>query len=284
MISELNPLEELIEEYFTKLNIINGYFYQLEKRIESHRLKLTDFYSENAIDINRLFAGTSIAFSDLSEWPEDGWRKNYISGKFYVKGENYLTFAESLIQREAALSIALGYETLEAFLKIICSKFILLNQRVVNKQEYQKFKDRYNGNANSDIDYWNEYLRLSYKGKNNKYLLKFIREVSPQFEKLEKANNRLLSLSDWFEVSSVVRHSIIHSNSIIKEQQLCKLNNIQMNILNEYFPGTKDNGGYTIRLGSEHTKTQLVILAEYGFLIFKSLSMAGNYKWKIFRD
>jgi hypothetical protein len=283
LIRDLNPLEQYIKEYYYNLNIIKGYLYQMKNRIESHKKRLTDFYDKNGIDINNLFTGTAIAFSDLSEWPEDGWRKNYISGAFSKRGEDYLVFTEKLIEREAALSIALGYETLETFLKRISSTFILHNEEFVNEQKYQKFKERYKYNSTSDLDYWNEYLKLSYKGKNNKYLLKFIREVSPQFEKLEKENNRILNLTEWFEVSSIVRHSIIHSNSTIKYQDFSGFTSTQMNILNEYFPGKVENDRFAISFNEKSANIQLVRLAEYGFLVFKCLSIAGNYKWDIFQ-
>ncbi len=278
----LNPLEEFIKEYFSRLNLINGYLFQVVNRMKSHVKRLTDFYSENGIDINSLFAGTSLVFSDLSEWPDDGWRKNYASGGFSVKGEDYLAFTEVLIQRESALSIALAYEALEVFLKRVCSKFILLNQEFINKEKYQKFLERYAECSTMELDYWFEYLKLSYKGKNNKYLLKFIREASPRFEKLEIDNNRNLNLVDWMEVTSIVRHSIIHSNSVIKGEEVNKLTSGQKEVLKQYFPGESDKNGYAVKFDEKSANKQLVSLAEYGFLIFQCLSISGKYEWDIF--
>ena len=277
-----NPLEELIGEYLFELNSINGYLYQVKNRIESHVKRLISFYEENGIKIDDLFTGTSLVIGDLSEFPPDGWRRNYITGKHSKKGNDYLSFSEDLIQREAILSIALGYERLETFLKKICSKFLLLNKEFINKDAYTSFIRRYNGDKREDLQYWHEYLKLSYKGKNNKYLLKFLREVNLDFKILETNNNRSLNLKEWFEVSSIVRHSIIHSNSLIDEKELTKLNVLQTNILKEYFPGEVHGHKYMIKLDYKSANTQLVRLAEYGFLVFKCLSITAKYKWEIF--
>ncbi|MHB1483028.1 MAG: hypothetical protein ACYCYI_00030 [Saccharofermentanales bacterium] len=284
-----NPLEIYIKNLFFDINIIGGYLFNLEIRIDGYNKQIVANYEKYGHDTNWLFAGKSIIVCDLINLADNGYRKIYPSGLFQVRGKEYLEFAEKIKTRESLISIELAYENFERFLKKITSQYLSKNPQFIQNDKMEKYKetmnkkgDNYN-NKNLEEN-MNGYLKSAYKGKNNKYLLKFIRNISKEFTLYEKNNTKTFNFACWFNVLSEVRHAVVHTNFIIEKQIFEKLIKEEKDTLNKSFPGKETSIGYELSIDIKNAEKTFELLLDYGYLIFKCLSSSANYKWEIFKD
>jgi len=176
-----------------------------------------------------------------------------------VKGEEYISYTDTLLFKINAFLIAQSYEVFETFLKDIMAKYLLESQEYIAEDEAKCF------------------VRKTFRGKNNRELLKCMRDIAPLLNCFEKINSRNIDLKSWYKVVSEIRHAVTHTpNSFISKK------NIQSNIttFSSYFSSTKDIGGYILKI-KEHEATRAIeCFGEYALLIYKCMSLSKNYKWE----
>jgi len=275
-----NPLYRPIKELLGTLNLLYGLIFILENRFANYRKQTIN----DNVDLSKLFAGSSLAIRKLSEWPKDGYARYYPSGKFFVSGKNYLETLGQLIQRESAWTVAQGYERFESFLFGISAIFLVNNNGYAEKEKKKiiekcKNKLKLSNFQLNNVQNWRLVLKKCY---SNKDILKSIRKWVPNFENVvEKNNNRMINLIDWYRVVTEVRHATIHSNLIIKNKVLQKTlrSRERKALLKKYFTGEQSITGYKLTLCKEKAMLNLCIFAEYALEIFNNLSDKANYDY-----
>ncbi|MDP3014097.1 MAG: hypothetical protein Q8M92_07650 [Candidatus Subteraquimicrobiales bacterium] len=279
MVDFANPIHQPLEEIFKKLNSINGLLHHLENQLGNFRKMFTEGIKKSKFDLSNVFVGSALVISDITEWPEDGWRIHYSTGSFHTRGEEYLALVDVLVQREASWAVSQGYESFETFLYDIVATFLANN---VDKADSKKL-----GKARTPIDTledWKQFVRKSYRGKQNKEIFKYFRDLAPDLTKAEKHNNRQVDLSEWYSVVTEVRHAATHSNLVIKSVRITGWPKKRIAILNKFFPGELEGTGYILHLNRKNAEETLRGFAEYAFIIFKCLSNSVGYDWQIFKD
>ena len=73
-----NLLFPTIRELFENLNLLRGLLFVLEKRLDNYRKQVAD----NNVDLSCLLAGSSLVIRKLTEFPSDGSKNYYATGKF----------------------------------------------------------------------------------------------------------------------------------------------------------------------------------------------------------
>ena len=277
----MNPLNTPVNELFYQLNTLNGLLFTLDNQLNNFDKLYRGAISKASFDISLIFSGTSLALRDLTEWPADGWAKYYPSGKFSSKGERYFELIRVFIAREAAWTVAQGYEAFEKYLKDISATLLLKNQNLAEIKKVYKYKSDVKSHAFSpnDISYWRTFLNHSYK--NNAAILKFLRRSFPKISESETLNNRSIDLTDWFGVVEEIRHSVTHSNFIIKPNRMINWSKPRRAILRRYFPGNNEEEGYRLNLSSKDAEVNLLFFSEYAFQIYKIVSADRGYDWNI---
>jgi hypothetical protein len=124
------------------------------------------------------------------------------------------------------------------------------------------------------------FFRRSYRSTNKEELLKFIARQAPAFAKANTANSEGINLRDWYRVLSKVRHAIVH--------QLFRINTFKGNftreqklLFNKYFTSEETGNLIELLMTKKEANDQMILIAEYGFLIFKSLCIEEDLDWKV---
>ena len=272
----------MLQELFENLNLLRGLLFVLEKRFDNYRKQIVN----NSVDLSYLLAGSSLVIRKLTEFPNDGSKNYYATGKFIAKGQKYLETLDQLIKRESAWTVSQGYERFESFLFDIVAMFLANNNKFAEIEgkkkniKYWKIKLLPNKSQLNNEE-WRLVLKKCYR--NNVQILKNIRKWIPDFKDAIENNNRNINLFSWYFIIAKVRDAATHSNLIIKNEILQKILQSQEKkaILEEYFPGEQLSTGYKINLSNEKTDLNLKIIGELALEIFNNLSIKANYDYNI---
>jgi len=264
----MNPLENEINELLEKISLYESLNYQTKSHLLDRKKQiLKNLEIPNSITP---FIGTSLVIGDLTGKSDNGWKINYHSGfQNSVKGDEIPENIDKLISRNGMNFVANSYEILETFL------FNILGQFLNGFPSYCKYLKDKDGPKDKK-----EFLRKFYRLKNNKELFKLLRKLNPDFEEIEENNNSGLNLKDWYFVISNVRHSIVHSLFKIN-LKTTPFNPNQREILKQKFTYIEHQDYLELQMSFEECKKQINFIAEYGFLVFKTLCDLENLDWKI---
>jgi len=278
-----NPFQPTLTEIFERINSLYGLLVLLNNQLNNFQEMLKYNIAEESGDLSAIWVGTSIVARDLTEWPEHGWANYYPSGKFVARGEQYLGLIEVLVYRESAWSISQGYEAFETYLKDTVAVYLFENQAASDAKKLEKFKkdSRSHMLKESDLEFWKAFIRYALQG--NRFFLNYVRQIAPSLQDAEERNNRVLDLVKWYEVVTKVREASTHSNFIIKAEKMHSWTERHKEILETHFSGRFNNGNYSLMLKLDNAEAALKLFVEYAFAIFKSLSIALNHNWQIFR-
>ncbi|MEX1014189.1 MAG: hypothetical protein WDZ80_03450 [Candidatus Paceibacterota bacterium] len=276
----MNPLHIPIHRLFEKLNFLYFQINYFQKRIERLKKDIRKNVAKHeSFQIEDLFHGTSLVITDLTGPTDNGWLLKFRTGRHFVKGEEFIEQLDWFLEREASLTVQQGYEVFESYLYDITASYLHANQK---KLQIDIFKDYLPNCDTYEQKVWGSAVRGLFRRKANSVLIDYLREFGGNLKKaeLQEHNNRLMNLKDWFEVTTQLRHGTTHSLGKIKKDCIKKLSKDQVKLLQTIYPGQFVNGEYEITLSFESAKSAITTYAEYGFAIFKSLSVEQGYEWK----
>jgi len=277
---EDNVLQNPIKEFFIKVIELQGTLRHIE-RILLRDLKLFNSKELQNSGIKSLH-GNHLIIGDLTGPDENGWKINYPTGISRVlEVENYQKEINFLIQRESAFMIAQAYEAFETFLKDIIASYLFLNKDL-GKQVSEEFQD------SMTIEEYKITIRKDsmrrgdkFGGTNNEGFFKFLRRHSTNFKNFETHNNSEINIREWYKIYSEVRHAIIHSSSLVKEQNVKGWSKDKLTLFQKNFPYSKIENSYKLEISSSSALKALNMISELAFQVFKSLSIEANLEWKI---
>jgi hypothetical protein len=276
----MNPLHVPTHKLFEKLNFLYFQINYFRKRVETLKKEIRkNVANHDNFDIENLFHGTSLVITDLTGPTDNGWLLKYPTGRHYVEGEEYIEQLDWFLEREATLTVRQGYEVFETFLYDITASFLHANQ---NQLDIDHFKDNLPNKDTNNLEAWRSAVRGLFRRKANSQLIDYLRGFGKNLNKAESPefNNRELDLKDWYEVTTQLRHGSTHSLGVIKKEGINKLSQDQVELLQVEYPGKFINSEYELNLSLDSAKSAITTYAEYGFAIFKSLSIGYDYEWK----
>lgn len=271
-----NYLTDSILRVFERLEYYKGYVFHLENDIKKYTQSLIDKLDNNKTNFLK---GSRLVISDFTGESDNGWEINFplpTSG-YFVTSDNYLEKNNQLIQFISSTLVAQSYEAIETFFKEILISYFENNNQIAFETI---------GKANcilnkNNVD-WNNTVRKLNQGTNNKGLLKIIRILSTEFCKAERTNLKNIDLEKWFDMVSIIRHSIIHSESILKNNEFNKIDKYERKILEKFFEVENQNGGNKrIIISGKHASNVIEFMSEYAFQVFKGLSISADLDWRI---
>ncbi|AUS06376.1 hypothetical protein [Pseudotamlana carrageenivorans] len=268
-----NPLKKEIDDFLNKIALYESLHYQTKVHL-SNTIKQIEKKNESNSGIEP-FIGTKLIIGDLTGKSANGWKLNYPTEfQIEIKGqEEMIKSIDTLISQNGMTFLANCYEILESFLFNIIGEFLNVYPTY---QKHLKVKKEL-------LTDQKEFLRKYYRSKNNTALLKLLREISPNYKESENLNNTDINLNDWYYVITNVRHSIVHSLHLLDTKKLNFSKN-QMFIYKTFFSHEEIQGSWKLIMTYEETKKQINLIAEFGFMIFKSLSNEQNEDRKILHN
>lgn len=277
----MNAFQDTIETLFSRISILQGTLSYLDYALTNYGKFLKKKFEESNEELPDFLLGTKLVICDLTGPTDNGW--NY----YYPTAPNYkVTFSsndkevEKLINRESSFILAQGYEAFSVFLKnTLIEYFKIFPKKAIDIKLVKNEIDLL------DIN-WNDKIRGLRTGRNHKELFKILHKIEPSLSLSEKENNKNVNLDDWYQVISLIRHKITHSNNeILKTDRDFKdLSSIQKSYFEEYFLFEENDESFVINLNRKICKNNLDLLVEYAFLIFKSICIKSKFDWKILKN
>ena len=212
-------------------------------------------------------SNSALIISDWTGETENGWVLPFHSGLFRnTTKENYQNEMISVLSREFCFLYSQAYESLEKFFKD-CVFYKAKNNLLFSEQIKKIFK----------ID--GELTRENIKG--GEILYKAIKKIGKEtLQTLSKENNTRIKFGELLKILSEVRHSIIHSKSVINKSKI-HVTHYHVKIF-EFLFSHSDIGSekLIIQLDFKRFEYLLKKLAEFAFQIFKAISIEENLNWK----
>lgn len=272
-------MRDVLERFFDRANHLNGLLHHLETQLRWFR---DSVHTEHAALIPHLAAGYSLVIRDLTEWPSHGWAVYYSSGSFATKGKEFLELVDLLTAREAAWAVAQGVEAFETCLKDLLAAHYMAVPSTPEADELRKQEPKLNqaGHHRGELEFWKMYVRRLYRSAND--VLSEVRRIAPALIDAEQSNNYPRDMTSWFAVVLEVRHAVVHSNLTISSGCLAGWTSQLRQLTSTLFSGTHSSAGFELRPTVKEASEALKGLVEYGYAVFKALSIAAGAEWRVF--
>jgi hypothetical protein len=272
-------MRNALERFFDRANHLNGLLHHLETQLRWFRDSVRN---QHGALIPHLAAGASLVIRDLTEWPSHGWAVYYSSGSFTTRGEEFLELVDLLTAREAAWAVAQGFEAIETCLKDLLATHYLAVPATPDADELRKQEPKLKraGHHRGELEFWKIYVRRLYRSAED--VLAEVRRIAPQLTDAEQRNNYPRDVASWFTVISELRHAVVHSNLTISRGRWAGWTPQLQQLASTLFSGTHGSAGFELRPTVKEATEALTGLVEYGYAVFKALSIAVGSEWRVF--
>ena len=116
---------------------------------------------------------------------------------------------------------------------------------------------------------------------NNKGLLSIVRKLSSYFRTHEASNMYHINISHWFDLISMIRHTLVHNRQIISNPLLKYLEKNKANLMfSEHFQMKKIGGNICIYLEQSKAYEIILRLNAFAYFIFKGLSIEARLSFE----
>ena len=270
-----NPIEKPLEDCLQQLTTLNGVLHVIKSQGDMALARLKSYDSSRVQQ--RLLYASRLLLEDIGSIPDDLWRQFSSTGHdFVVRGEDVEQAFADILERMNLYIVSQAYETYETFL-FDSVAYLHYSEPATrtDKKRLEKW-DKKNSHPSS-LEDWQNYARGTYRGKNNRELLCWIRCLASQVADIEKQNTLRMNLHDWFEAASEVRHAATHSSGLIKTENVGRLSRDAQAVLRNQFPGIDTADGYHLHLDTKSAREALQVFHNYAYAIHKSLSLKHGY-------
>ena len=279
MNTSINPLWPSIKNLSKHLNLLNGLIAHLDFLLDDFREKVAKTLTEKNLDTSILYSGSRLAITDLNKFNGGHFFFGPKEVMFKAEGEEYFQMVDALIQREAAWTVAHGYESFNTFIDEIAASYLVTHNNTVDEKMLKRL-DKYNGRVSkiqpAEFSYWKDYSTFI----GCKDALALLRRIDSKQEitRIENHNNRKIKLAEWLNAAYLVRNATVHEYAIIPTGEIEKWPKKTIDMLHSYFPGVYKENGYILQLEVEHARDAIQLFAEYAYIIFRSLSLFQGYR------
>ncbi len=256
----MNHYTDYLKNYYTRLLTLRHYAFRIDKILTD---SITTIVNLENIDDDFLLHGSRLAISDWTSNPSEIFSTGI---RVRTLKNDYEQEIQTIISQEFGFAFAQSFEALETFMKDCIFNKISRNEDFKNSL---KPKDPMNLQRNNMPDGDNLFIWV--KKACGKY-----------FNEYSNKNNKVLNFTDFWKLIALVRHAITHSSSMIKKE---KIEVKKWQIFNSIFDHEEINPE-TIKIKLNRSTFNLASdqLAEFGFQIFKMLSLEENMEWQDFRS
>lgn len=257
-----NQYKTYLETFFTTLL---GYRHST-RRLNTILINDAKIYSKKDASYR---SGSTLVISDWSGLTDKGWEINFNTRitKQTLKSE-YAQEIRDIISRECCLIYAQSFEALERLLKD--SLFF----KSTSNSDLQKY-------LLSQLKKDNTLTREKMPGGDNLFKGLMLSRGNA-FEVNSKGKNLNIRYSELWRVLSEARHSIVHSNSVLKFSKINRSKH-HLAVFELLFNYSRIDDDY-ISIQLEYPKFERLIkrLSEFAFQVFKSLCIEENIEWNVY--
>ncbi len=203
----MNYLLKILNAYFDEILSIEGRLTVSESFLNAKR---DDIIKENRTHKSIVSAITSYRDLSLLQGGDNLFTPNY---SYEMTVDTMANEIKDIISQQSCFAVSQAYEVFEGFLIELMTEYLLNNQ---NKLQLLKF-------SNGNLILLRETIREMVKkeqGVNNKGLLAMVRKISFHFRTHEAKNIHDVNISQWFDLVTMIRHTLVHNRQIISSRLL----------------------------------------------------------------
>lgn len=259
-----NYLLKILDDYFAEILAIEGNLILSESFLIA---KKDDIIKEKRENKEIVSAITSYRDLSLIKDENNLFAPNL---SYLITTDNLENEIKHVISQQCCFAVSQAYEVFESFLIELLTEFFLKNQE---KLKAVKF-------VTGDIILIRETIRNMVKQKqkaNNKGLLSMVRKLSTYFRNHESNNIHKVDISQWFDLVSMIRHTLVHNRQIISERLLNYLETNKANAMfDRHFQRKKIGDNVCVYLEKNIASDILNWLNTFAHFIFISLSIEAK--------
>ena len=203
----MNYLLKILNAYFDEILSIEGRLTVSESFLNAKRDDITKEYR-----VYKSIVSAITSYRDLSllQGGENLFTPNF---SYEMTVDTMPNEIKDIISQQSCFAVSQAYEVFESFLIELITEYLLNNQ---NKLQLLKF-------SNGNLILLRETIRGMVKkgqGVNNKGLLAMVRKISPHFQIHEVKNIHNVNISQWYDLVTIIRHTLVHNRQIISSRLL----------------------------------------------------------------
>lgn len=266
-----NYLLKSLEAYFAEILSIEGKLSVLESFLTAQK---DSIIAENRQYKMLVTAITTYRDLTLLETDNNSFTPNYC---YDISIDTIDNEIKDIISQQCCHAIAQGYEVFESFFLSILTEFLVRNQKYLHEIKFTE---------GSNIILVQDTIKKMLKdnqGTNNKDLIRIVRKVSELFRIHDKRKINSVAICQWFDVLSMVRHTLIHNRQVISPRLLKFLLKDRGNeeIFDKFFKRKRIGDNVCIYLERTTALDILNWLNSFAHLIFLCLSNNANLNLSI---
>lgn len=260
----MNYLLPSLESYFKEMVVLDGRLVVLDVFLNGYKKKMLSDHP-----VEKEIIGSIISYRDISRLTPGNnlYSPNY-SHSLVVR--NLDTDIEDILSQSFCLLVSQGYEVFESFLISILTELFYTHPEELVKVKLLEAKILLGKQDIRNLVKQNQRV-------NNKGLLTYIRKLSPHFANHERNNIHKVNITQWFDLFSMIRHTLIHNRQIISHRLLNYIEKQKANALfDKHFKRRKIGSDVHIFLDRLMADEIMHWLNSFAYFIFKSLSQQYN--------
>jgi hypothetical protein len=261
-----NKLLPILDAYLTRQAYLQGLGMHFETYFKTFAEPNIPIQPHPQFDF---ILGTNLIISDLTGETDNGWIKNFSTGKYYgLSHHNRKWKEDQLLIDFTSFLIAQAYECLETFIKRMLSSYF-----EIDGDGYKKCGIKKMGNPDETIK--------KLKSRNNQEYIELISKISSDFKIALTVNNRNINILNWFEHFSNVRHAITHRARRCDNSDFGKLKKEEIKQFKRFFPYKIIDKTKQYYFDTSNLDYIIIVASEFGFIIFKYISIELGYDWRV---
>lgn len=265
----MNYLLKILNAYFDEILSIEGRLTVSESFLNA---KKDDIIKENRAHKSIVSAITSYRDLSLLQGGDNLFAPNF---SYEMSVDSMTNEIKDIISQQSCFAVSQAYEVFESFLIELITEYLLNNQ---NNLKLLKF-------TTGELVLLRETIREMVKkgqGVNNKGLLAMVRKISPHFRTHEAKNIHGVNISQWFDLVTMIRHTLVHNRQIISNRLLKYMEKQKANeMFDRHFQRKRIDNNVCIYL-ERNTATDIIDwLNTFAHFIFVGLSKEANLTLQI---
>jgi len=260
----MNYLLKILNAYFDEVLSIEGRLTVSESFLNA---KKDDIIKENRTHKSVVSSITCYRDLSLLQGGDNLFTPNF---SYEMSVDTMANEIKDIISQQSCFAVSQAYEVFESFLIELITEYLLNNQ---NKLQLLKF-------TNGNLILLRETIREMVKkgqGVNNKGLLAMVRKISPHFRTHEAKNIHDVNISQWFDLVTMIRHTLVHNRQIISNRLLKYIEKQKANeMFDRHFQRKRIDNKVCIYLEKNTASDIINWLNTFAHFIFVGLSKEAN--------
>lgn len=260
-------MEDIFTKFIDRIGFYKTTIYQVDTHLsEFIKLRKANLPNNLSKEFVMPILGSKLVYRNVLT------TKHEIAYSRFIDIDNVDEKTQEIKENYCNFCVSQSFEAFETFLKDILTSYLVSDKMFVNNNTKLRELDTTNfQTCRADI-----HKLLRKDNQYNKQLFKWLYKIDPELLKHEQVNFLYFDFVEWNIVLTEVRHSIVHSNSILTKQRINHWTDFQNRLLHQLFVKKETEQG--IILSSYENYDYIIkIIAQHGQLIYDRIKTRNSF-------